>query len=213
MALTTVEQRDALRDAALRAAKATSFTRTLEQGPTIAGYLTRYGAGIQAITDKDLPPPTTTPGVQPAPRDVKVIARLPGGHGFQPSGYYASLDMTFGLGPQGDNTPSPAFATDDEKAERAAWGDTFEKDLTNPRKSCRYLVRVTVDQLRVEPLVGGYDLTWTLPTGWKWQDLLGNTTTHVVTSNPLVVMRLVQSPATAAINNSGFSVTISGRYP
>ena len=218
MGLVTARLRTVLLDAADEAAKRTSFARQLAQAPTIPGRLLAQQESIRDLAGTVASGGTTAvPGTAAAKAktiaDVKIVAKLPPGQGFKPSGYYHHLALDFSLGPQGGNVPSPAFATDAEKEERDAWGTSWEKDLINPRKSTVYMVRCTLSQLRVEPLLGGFILKWVKPAGWTWIDGQPARTPVQVVSNPLVVTRLVRSPSTTIVNGGDFVVSIVAQFP
>jgi hypothetical protein len=215
MGLVTGDQRGALLDLAARAAKRTSFGRQLAQQATIYD---RARAQQSRLDDLSAAVAPAAPGSEAATSqtltEVKIVAKLPPGQGFKPAGWYHHLAIDFSLGEQADNVPSPAFTTDDEKAERDAWGTSWEKDLVNPRMSTVYMVRCTLTQLRVEPLLGGFILKWARPTfGWKWIDGQTARTPVQVVSNPLVVTRLVLAPSTTIVNGGGFVVSIVAQYP
>ena len=209
MGLINDELRQELLDIAARHTKQTSFSRQLAQQPTIydrqkaqQDLLQRlyYGGAVT-------PPPDTPAAAAKQAADVKIVAKLPKGQGFQPSGRYFGIGIDFALGPQGSNTPSPALDAD----ERDEWGLSFGNPLVNPHKSTIYMVRATISQLRTEPLLGGLILRWVRPTGWAWIDGQPVQTPVQVASNPLVVTRLVLSPS-ATITNTGFSVSVVGQY-
>jgi len=209
MGLINDELRQELLAIAARSTKQTSFSRQLAQQPTIydrqkaqQDLLQRlyYGGAVT-------PPPDTPAAAAKQAADVKIVAKLPKGQGFQPSGRYFGIGIDFALGPQGSNTPSPALDAD----ERDEWGLSFGNPLVNPHKSTIYMVRATISQLRTEPLLGGLILRWVRPTGWAWIDGQPVQTPVQVASNPLVVTRLVLSPS-ATITNTGFSVSVVGQY-
>lgn len=217
MGLTTAEERAALLQLAAEQAKWTSFTRLLSQGTNLYDRQKSQQSRIQ-----DLAGAVASGGGGAAPgtaaakaktlADVKIVAKLPKGQGFKPNGQYYSVSIDFALGPQGDNVPSPAFATDDEKEERDEWGQFFGNPLVNPRKSTVYMVRATVDLLRVEPLPRGLILRWVRPVGWTWVDGQAVQIPVQVASNPVVMTRLVRTPATT-IASSGFTVSVVAWYP
>ena len=209
MGLTTGDQRAELLRIAQLAAKQTSFARQLAQAPTTIGRLRSQQSAIQDLAGAVAAPPGSPADKAKKAADVKIVAKLPPGKGFNPSGYYHHITVDFSLGPQGSNVPSPAFVTDAEKEERDSWGTSWEKDLINPRKSTVYMVRCTLSQLRVEPLLGGFILKWARPSfGWTWIDGQTARTPVQVVSNPLVVTRLVLSPSTTIVNGGGFVVSI-----
>jgi hypothetical protein len=213
MGLVTGDQRGALLELAARAAKRTSFARQLAQAPTLQGRVRAQQSAIENLAGAVAAPPGSDADKKKKAAEVKIVAKLPPGQGFKPAGYYHHLAIDFSLGPQGDNVPSPAFATDAEKEERDAWGTSWEKDLTDPRKNTIYMVRCTLTQLRVEPLLGGFILKWQRPSfAWKWMDGQTARTPVQVVSNPLIVTRLVLSPSTA-ITRGGFIVNVVAQYP
>lgn len=212
MGLTSGDERNALLDLAKEATKRTSFSRQLAQQATIYDRQRSQQRLIQDLAGAVAPPPGTDAAKAKTLADVKIVAQLPKGHGFNPAGYYHHIAVDFSLGPQGNNVPSPAFTTQDEKDERDAWGTTWEKDLINPRKSTVYMVRATLSQLRVEPLVGGFILRWVRPVGWTWVDGQAVQIPVQVASNPLVMIRLVLSPSTTIIK-AGFTVSVKAQYP
>lgn len=218
MGLTTADQRGELLRIAQLATKQTSFGRQLAQAPTALDRLRSTQSSVQdlagAVASGGKGATAGTPAaIAKVLQDVKVVAKLPPGKGFNPSGYYHHIAVDFSLGPQGSNVPSPAFATAAEKEERDAWGISWEKDLINPRKSTVYMVRCTLTQLRVEPLLGGFTLKWARPSsGWTWIDGQTARTPVQVVSNPLIVTRLVLSPSTT-IAKGGFVVNVVAQYP
>jgi len=210
MGLINDELRQELLDIAARSTKQTSFSRQLAQQPTIydrqkaqQDLLQRlyYGGAVT-------PPPNTPAAAAKQAADVSIVAKLPRGQGFNPAGYYFGISVDFALGPQGSNVPSPVL----DATERDEWGLSFGNPLVNPHKSTIYMVRATVSQLRVEPLLGGLILRWVRPTGWAWADGQGVQIPVQVASNPLVVTRLVLSPSTTIVN-TGFSVSVVAQYP
>lgn len=58
-----------------------------------------------------------------------------------------------------------------------------------------YQVRVRVTQHQVYPMVLGWGLQWALPDGWTFTDALPVITYEDAVSNPLVVARVMRSPA------------------
>jgi len=210
MGLINDELRQELLDIAARSTKQTSFSRQLAQQPTIydrqksqQDLLQRlyYGGAVT-------PPPDSPAAAAKQAADVSIVAKLPRGQGFNPAGYYFGISVDFALGPQGSNVPSPVL----DATERDEWGLSFGNPLVNPHKSTIYMVRATVSQLRVEPLLGGLILRWVRPTGWAWADGQGVQIPVQVASNPLVVTRLVLSPSTTIVN-TGFSVSVVAQYP
>lgn len=122
---------------------------------------------------------------------------------FRPNGFYhaASLDFALGRHPGSyvegnnyNNTPVPAY-TDEEKED---WGLGFGNPLVNPKRDCVYIVRARIDQLRADPMIGGFKLDWKWPAGWVPLDGLGKRHLVEASSNPLYVQRLFLSPATKA---------------
>ena len=213
MGLTSAGERTALLDLAAEQAKRTSFSRQLSQQSTIYDRQRVTQSKIQDLAGAIAPPPGTVAAKAKTVADVKIVAKLPKGQGFKPNGQYASISLDFALGPQGSNVPSPAFTTAAEQEERDNYGLYFGNPLVNPRKSTIYMVRATINLLRVEPLPGGLILKWLRPSsGWVWMDGQPGRTPVQVVSNPLVVIRLVQSPSTT-ITNSGFSCQIVAWYP
>jgi hypothetical protein len=212
MGLINDELRSALLDLAAEATKRTSFSRQLAQQATIYDYQRSISTKITDLAGAVTPPPGTAAAKTQAAADVKIVSKLPRGHGFNPAGYYFTIDVDFALGQQGENIPSPAFATDAEKEERDDWGLHFGNPLVNPRKSTVYMVRATVSQLRVEPLQGGFILKWTKPSAWTWLDGQPIRTPVQVVSNPLVVTRIALSPS-STITKGGFSCQVVAQYP
>ena len=211
MSLLGDELRQELLDIAARSTKQTSFARQLAQQPTIYDRQLSSQSWLQYLSGLMVPPPdtaiTSAAKAQQA-ADVKIVAKLPRGQGFQPSGRYFSISIDFALGPQGSNVPSPALDAD----ERDDWGNYFGNPLVNPHKSTIYMVRATVSQLRTEPLLGGLILRWVRPTGWAWADGQGVQIPVQVASNPLVMTRLVLSPSTTIVS-TGFAVSVVAQYP
>ena len=213
MGLSSSLEREALLEIAAQRSRATSFNRQLAQQPTLYDHQRSQSRLIDNLAGAVAPPPGSAAAKAKAVADVKIVSKLPRGRGFNPAGYYHHLDINFALGPQGSNVPSPAFSTQDEKDERDAWGTIWQKDLINPRKSTVYMVRATLSQLRVEPLLGGFILHWVRPVGWVWVDGQSTDIPIQVASNPLVMIRLVLTPAVAAINGVGFTVNVKKQYP
>jgi hypothetical protein len=211
MGLTTSLERTALLELATEATKRTSFSRQLS-GPTLQDHVRVSTSKIQDLAGAVAPPPGTDAAKAKTLADVKIVSKLPKGQGFKPNGQYYSVSIDFALGLQGSNTPSPAFATADEQTERDEWGQFFGNPLVNPRKSTVYMVRATVNLLRVEPLPGGLILRWVRPVGWTWVDGQGVQIPVQVASNPVVMTRLVQTPATT-VANAGFTVSVVAWYP
>ena len=207
MGLINDELRQELLDIAARSTKQTSFSRQLAQQPTIYDRQLSSQSWLQYLAGLMVPPPDTPAAAAKQAADVSIVAKLPRGQGFNPAGYYFGISVDFALGPQGSNVPSPAL----DATERDEWGLSFGNPLVNPHKSTIYMVRATVSQLRVEPLLGGLILRWVRPTGWAWADGQGVQIPVQVASNPLVVTRLVLSPSTT-ITNTGFSVSVVGQY-
>ena len=208
MGLINDELRQELLDIAARSTKQTSFSRQLAQQPTIYDRQLVSQSWLQYLAGLMIPPPETPAAAAKQAADVSIVAKLPRGQGFNPAGYYFGISVDFALGPQGSNVPSPAL----DATERDEWGLSFGNPLVNPPKSTIYMVRATVSQLRVEPLLGGLILRWVRPTGWAWADGQGVQIPVQVASNPLVVTRLVLSPSTTIVN-TGFSISVVAQYP
>ena len=208
MGLINDELRQELLDIAARSTKQTSFSRQLAQQPTIYDRQLVSQSWLQYLAGLMVPPPETPAAAVKQAADVSIVAKLPRGQGFNPAGYYFGISVDFALGPQGSNTPSPAL----DATERDEWGLSFGNPLVNPHKNTIYMVRATVSQLRVEPLLGGLILRWVRPTGWAWADGQGVQIPVQVASNPLVVTRLVLSPSSTIVN-TGFSVSVVAEYP
>jgi len=208
MGLINDELRQELLDIAARSTKQTSFSRQLAQQPTIYDRQLSSQSWLQYLAGLMVPPPDTPAAAAKQAADVSIVAKLPRGQGFNPAGYYFGISVDFALGPQGSNTPSPAL----DATERDEWGLSFGNPLVNPHKNTIYMVRATVSQLRVEPLLGGLILRWVRPTGWAWADGQGVQIPVQVASNPLVVTRLVLSPSSTIVN-TGFSVSVVAEYP
>jgi len=208
MGLINDELRQELLDIAARSTKQTSFSRQLAQQPTIYDRQLVSQSWLQYLAGLMVPPPETPAAAAKQAADVSIVAKLPKGQGFNPAGYYFGISVDFALGPQGSNVPSPAL----DATERDEWGLSFGNPLVNPHKNTIYMVRATVSQLRVEPLLGGLILRWVRPTGWAWADGQGVQIPVQVASNPLVVTRLVLSPSSTIVN-TGFSVSVVAEYP
>jgi len=208
MGLINDELRQELLDIAARSTKQTSFSRQLAQQPTIYDRQLSSQSWLQYLAGLMVPPPDSPAAAAKQAADVSIVAKLPRGQGFNPAGYYFGISVDFALGPQGSNTPSPAL----DATERDEWGLSFGNPLVNPHKNTIYMVRATVSQLRVEPLLGGLILRWVRPTGWAWADGQGVQIPVQVASNPLVVTRLVLSPSSTIVN-TGFSVSVVAEYP
>ena len=208
MGLINDELRQELLDIAARSTKQTSFSRQLAQQPTIYDRQLSSQSWLQSLAGLMAPPPDSPAAAAKQAADVSIVAKLPRGQGFNPAGYYFGISVDFALGPQGSNTPSPAL----DATERDEWGLSFGNPLVNPHKNTIYMVRATVSQLRVEPLLGGLILRWVRPTGWAWADGQGVQIPVQVASNPLVVTRLVLSPSSTIVN-TGFSVSVVAEYP
>lgn len=127
---------------------------------------------------------------------------------FQPNGFYFSASLDFALAAQEYNVPSPALTAE----EKTDWGTGYGNPLVNPKKNCIYVVRVKLDQLRVDPMMGGFKLEWTVPAGWTKLDSLPMTHYVEAASNPLLVARKFLSPATPPANVV-FRVRVLSWYP
>jgi hypothetical protein len=139
---------------------------------------------------------------------------------YKPDGMYYSLSMDFALGKQDPKilkpfkrgVPKPAL-TAAETAE-SAWGRAWANPLVDPSTNALYLIRVRIDQLKIEPLMAGFTLKWTLPAGWLWADGHPATVSIEVVSNPLIIIRRVISPATLkAGTKGGFVASVVKMYP
>ena len=142
---------------------------------------------------------------------------------FRPNGFYHGTQIEFSLhrhptsfvaGPYGSdrgfgNTPSPKY-TEDEKQ---GWGEGWGNPLVNPKRDCVYMVRARVDQLRADPMIGGFKLEWSWPSGWQPVDGLKKVQLVEAASNPLYVTRLFKSPATAIESGTRFRCRIKAWYP
>lgn len=200
MALTTTEQRAALLDVASWKAKQTSFPKQLAPGPTILTVTKKNTTSIQQLQAVITNPPK--------PKDITIVAKLPKGTGFHPDGYYFGEKVTFALGPQSTNTPSPAL----DPAEYKDWGRHFSDSITNPGHDTIYMVRYELIQPRVEPLLGGFIFHFIRPLNWAWADGQSTDIPVQVASNPVILVRLVKSP-TGTIVNTGFTVRVKAFYP
>lgn len=127
---------------------------------------------------------------------------------FQPNGFYFSVTLDFALAAQGSNHPSPVLTAD----EKANWGTGFGNPLVNPKKNCVYVVRAKIDQLRVDPMIGGFKIQWTAPVGWVKVDPLPLTMYVEASSNPLMISRKWRSP-NATLKNVVFRAKIVAWYP
>lgn len=140
---------------------------------------------------------------------------------YKPDGQYYSLDIAFALAKQDQKvrtkfkrTAAPKPALTKEETAEDAWGRWRGSTLVNPSTSTLYLIRVRVNQLRIEPLLAGFKLRWTLPPGWLWADGYGSLTVVEVVSNPLVVIRRVISPTTLVKGTKGgFTCSVLTMYP
>jgi hypothetical protein len=140
---------------------------------------------------------------------------------YKPDGHYYSLDMDFALG-HPDNKVKAKYGrtgaavpplTAEETAD-TAWGRWRGSSLVDPSTNTIYLVRVRVQQLRIEPLLAGFRLRWTKPPGWLWADGYATNTIVEVVSNPLVIIRRVISPTTLrAGTKGGFTCSVLTMYP
>jgi hypothetical protein len=129
---------------------------------------------------------------------------------YKPDGMYYSLDMTFALAKQ-DKAILATFkrsgpakpALKPAQTAESAWGRWLGNPLVDPSTNSLYLIRVRITQLKIEPLMAGFTVHWTLPAGWLWADGGGSNTTVEVVSNPLVIIRRVMSPAVLTAGTSG----------
>lgn len=235
MGLTSEDERAALLELARETAKLTSFARELAQAATLYDHTKSISRKILDLSGAVMPDPSsqTNAAKQKKAADIKIVSKLPKGHGFNPAGYYYGISMDFALGPQGSNTPlkydvngdsSAAFvATDTDPTQRAdaqaaldlerdEWGLHFGNPLVNPYSDTVYMIRATVSQLRVEPLLGGLILRWVRPVGWTWVDGQSTQIPAQVASNPLVMIRLCKTP-TSKVHGAGFQVSVRAQYP
>lgn len=127
---------------------------------------------------------------------------------FQPNGFYFEVVLDFALAKQGTNVPVPKL-TPEEKAD---WGTGFGNPLVNPKRNCIYVVRARVDQLRVDPMIGGFRLKWIPPAGWVKADPLPLTHYLESASNPILLARKFRSPSYKQ-KNIVFRVQILSWYP
>lgn len=74
-------------------------------------------------------------------------------------------------------------------------GASFSEPMVNVVGNRIYQMRVRVTQHQVYPMVLGWGLLWTLPTGWEFTDAIPTTTYEDAVSNPLTVTRVMRSPA------------------
>ena len=74
-----------------------------------------------------------------------------------------------------------------------------------------YQVRMALAQYQAFPLVMGWGIEWLLPTGWAFADALGPITYEEFVSNPMVVTRMVRSPANP--QPAGFQMVVVAKYP
>ncbi|MGV0985002.1 MAG: hypothetical protein ACOYB2_10635 [Limnohabitans sp.] len=133
---------------------------------------------------------------------------------FQPNGFYFGVKLDFALAKQepfGSVTPAPSPGLSaDEKAD---WGTGFGNPLVGPKKNCVYVVRATIDQLRVDPMIGGFKLKWVIPAGWRAMDPMPLDGMLVeASSNPILLARKFISPNTK-IKNVVFRVLVTAWYP
>jgi hypothetical protein len=127
---------------------------------------------------------------------------------YKPDGLYYSLDMDFALGLQDakilryykvKGAPKPVLTADQKKN----WGHWLGNPLVDPSTNAIYLIRVRITQHHIEPLMSGFVVKWTLPTGWRWADGHRALTTIEVVSNPLVIIRRCISPAKLTAGTKG----------
>lgn len=89
-------------------------------------------------------------------------------------------------------------------------GNSYGNPLVNPTAGATYYVRCRLRQHQAEPLLQGFKLSWTKPTGWTWIDGLSSLTYEEATSNPMVVVRVAKAPSSA--RGGTFRVIVQDHY-
>jgi hypothetical protein len=89
-------------------------------------------------------------------------------------------------------------------------GESWANPLVNPTAGGTYFVRLRLRQHQAEPLLQGFKLAWTKPTGWTWVDGLSTTTYEEAASNPMVVARVATAPSTA--RGGSFRIVVQAHY-
>lgn len=190
--------------------RATSFDRMLNSS-SLYDKMKENAKKVKKIEKKVDPPKPKTSAKAKKP-DINVTGKQTGSTTrFQPNGYYFSVKLDFALAAQmsGDGyTPSPALTAD----EKADWGTGFGNPLVNPKKNCIYVVRATIDQLRVDPMIGGFRLQWIAPSGWAIVDGKLSIINVEASSNPILIARKYRSPGTK-MKNVVFRVRVLAWYP
>lgn len=203
----SLETRQALLDAVYKSERTTSFDRMLVMD-TIYDKVKANDTVTKAVVAAVKPKASTTTA-KAKPADVNVTGKPYGSTTrFQPNGFYFATTLDFALAKQGTNVPSPALTAD----EKADWGVGFGNPLVNPKKNCIYVVRATIDQLRVDPMIGGFKLQWIAPSGWVIADGKPAIMYVEASSNPLRIARKYRSPNTT-IKNVVFRVRVLAWYP
>lgn len=139
---------------------------------------------------------------------------------YKPDGHYYSIDLKLAIGYQ-DKTvlagfhrgvAKPALTADETDSDK--WGRAWGNPLVDPSTNTLYLVKCTLQQLKIEPLLSGFKIRWTLPRGWLWADGYSALTTIETVSNPLVIIRRCISPNSLPKGTKGgFSASVVTMYP
>lgn len=140
---------------------------------------------------------------------------------YKPDGHYYSIDLKLAIDKQNSKvraqygrsgTQRPALTADETDDDQ--WGRSWGNPLVDPSTNTMYLVKCTITQLKIEPLLAGFNIRWKRPRGWVWADGYGSYTLIETVSNPLVVIRRVISPASLPKGTKGgFSASVVTMYP
>lgn len=98
---------------------------------------------------------------------------------------------------------SPAFGDDA--------GRTYGAMLVGALPNSEYYWRCRIEQHRVDPLLQGFRTLWDPPPGWTFTDGLPAFLYDEAVSNPLVITRVVLSPA-APNTDVGFLIVMTRKY-
>jgi len=90
-------------------------------------------------------------------------------------------------------------------------GRTYGAQLIDPEPLTEYYWRCRIEQHRVDPLLQGFRTLWDPPPGWTFVDGLPAYLYDEAISNPLVITRVIESPADPN-NLIGFLVVMTRKY-
>lgn len=95
-------------------------------------------------------------------------------------------------------------------AEGSDAGEGYGNPLADTQASTEYYVRLRLRQHQAEPLLQGFKLSWSKPSGWEWADGWASTTYEAAISNPTVVTRVCRSPS--SLSSGNFRVVVVEKY-